>query len=240
MLMLSWEIFTKNKMDKIDELQKKIGIKFKDPQKLVLALTHRSYLNENRQLKHSNERLEFLGDAILEYWSSQKLFTKFPDFDEGQLTNLRSLVVCTQNLAEIANSLNLGSFILLSRGEETHGGRENISLLADTFESIIGAIHLDQDYQTVDKFLTKFMGKNIDTISKKDIYKDAKSIFQEIAQSKRGVTPRYSTISELGPDHQKIFEVGLYINDELIAKGSGNSKQRAKEDAATKAANIIV
>lgn len=227
-------------MDKIDELQKKIEIKFKDITKLILALTHRSFLNENRQLKSSNERLEFLGDAILEYWSSQKLFTLFPEFDEGQLTNLRSLVVCTQNLAEIANSFELGNFILLSRGEETHGGRKNISLLADTFESLIGAIHQDHGYKTVDKFLTKYLENNITSLSKKNIYKDAKSQFQEIAQSKRGVTPKYLTISESGPDHQKIFEVGVYLIDELIASGMGNSKQRAEEDAATKAAKIIV
>lgn len=227
-------------MDKIDQLQTKIGIKFKDPKKLILALTHRSYLNENRQLKHSNERYEFLGDAILEYWSSQKLFALFPEFDEGQLTNLRSLVVCTQNLAEIGANFDLGSYILLSRGEETHGGRQNISLLADTFESIIGAIHLDQGYKSVEKFLTKFLGENITKLSQKNIYKDSKSQFQEIAQSKRGVTPRYQTISELGPDHQKIFEVGVFLGDELIAKGSGNSKQKAEEDAATKAADIIV
>jgi ribonuclease-3 len=226
-------------MDKIDELQKKIGINFKDPQKLVLALTHRSYLNENRQLKHSNERCEFLGDAILEYWSSQKLFELFPEFNEGQLTNLRSLIVCTQNLAEIGTNFDLGSYILLSRGEETHGGRQNISLLADTFESIIGAIHLDQGYKAVEKFLNKFLGENIITLSQKNIYKDAKSQFQEIAQSKKGITPHYSTISELGPDHQKTFEVGVYLNDELIAKGSGNSKQKAEEEAATKGTSIL-
>ena len=226
-------------MDKINQLQKKINIKFKDPQKLVLALTHRSYLNENRQLKSSNERLEFLGDAILEYWSSEKLFTLFPSFDEGQLTNLRSLIVCTQNLAEIGISFDLGSFILLSRGEETHGGRENISLLADTFESIIGAIHLDQGYKSVDKFLSKFLDENIITLSQKNIYKDAKSQFQEIAQAKRGITPNYQTISQSGPDHQRIFEVGVYLKDELIAQGSGNSKQKAEEDAATKGTAIL-
>ncbi|MFA5025949.1 MAG: ribonuclease III [Candidatus Shapirobacteria bacterium] len=227
-------------MDKINELQTKIGIKFKDPKKLILALTHRSYLNENRQLKSSNERYEFFGDAILEYWSSQKLFLLFPEFDEGQLTNLRSLIVCTQNLAEVGASFNLGEYILLSRGEETHGGRNNISLLADTFESLIGAIHLDQGYKSVDKFLNKFLEENINVLSQKNIYKDAKSQFQEIAQSKRGVTPKYIMISETGPDHQKIFEIGVYINDELIASGKGNSKQKAEEDAATKAAEIIV
>jgi len=189
-------------MDKIDELQQKIKVKFKNPEFLLLALTHRSYLNENRQLKSSNERLEFFGDAILEYWVSQKLYSLFPSFDEGELTNLRSLIVCTQNLADISNTFDLGSFILLSRGEATHDGRHNISLLADTLESLIGAIHLDQGYPVVEKFLNKFFDKNIQTLSKKNIYKDAKSIFQEIAQSKRGVTPKYLLISESGPDHQ--------------------------------------
>lgn len=227
-------------MDKIDELQEKIATKFIDPQKLSLALTHRSYLNENRQLKASNERYEFLGDAILEYWSSQKLFSLFPNFDEGQLTNLRSLVVCTQNLAEVGAKFNLGDYILLSHGEEKHGGRQNISLLADTFESIIGAIHLDQGYSAVDNFLNKFLNDSINTLSQKNIYKDPKSLFQEIAQSKKGITPHYQTISENGPDHQKVFEVGVYLDEELIAKGLGNSKQKAEEDAATKASKIIV
>lgn len=227
-------------MDKIDELQKKIKVKFKKSELLVLALTHRSYLNENRQLKSSNERLEFFGDAILEYWVSQKLYSLFPSFDEGELTNLRSLIVCTQNLADISSTFNLGSFILLSRGEATHAGRLNISLLADTFESLIGAIHLDQGYPAVEKFLNKFLDKNIKTLSEKNIYKDAKSLFQEIAQSKRGVTPKYSLISESGPDHQKIFKIGVYIDDKLIASGKGNSKQKAEEDAATKATKIIV
>lgn len=226
-------------MDKIDELQEKIATKFIDPKKLSLALTHRSYLNENRQLKASNERYEFLGDAILEYWSSQKLFSLFPNFDEGQLTNLRSLVVCTQNLAEVGAKFNLGDYILLSHGEEKHGGRSNISLLADTFESIIGAIQLDQGYSAVDAFLNKFLNESIDALSKKHIYKDPKSLFQEIAQSKEGITPHYQTISENGPDHQKVFEVGLYLNDKLIAKGLGNSKQRAEEDAALKGTEIL-
>jgi len=226
-------------MDKIDELQKKIKVEFKNPQFLILALTHRSYLNENRQLKSSNERLEFFGDAILEYWISQKLYSIFPDFDEGQLTNLRSLIVCTENLADISNSFDLGSFILLSRGEATHHGRQNISLLADTFESLIGAIHLDQGYPAVEKFLDKFLDKNIQTLSQKNIYKDAKSLFQEIAQSKRGVTPSYQLISQSGPDHQKIFKIGVYLDNKLIASGKGNSKQKAEEDAATKAITLL-
>jgi len=226
-------------MDKIDGLQKKIKLKFKNPQFLILALTHRSYLNENRQLKSSNERLEFFGDAILEYWVSQKLYSLFPDFDEGQLTNLRSLIVCTQNLAYISSTFDLGSFILLSRGEDSHDGRLNISLLADTFESLIGAIHLDGGYPAVEKFLNRFLDKNIQTLSKKNIYKDAKSLFQEIAQSRRGVTPKYLLISQSGPDHQKIFKIGVYLDNKLIASGEGNSKQKAEEDAATRAILVL-
>ncbi len=226
-------------MDKINLLEQKIKVKFKDPRYLLLALTHRSYLNENKQLNSSNERVEFLGDAILEYWVSQKLYSLFPDFDEGQLTNLRSLIVCTENLADISASFNLGSFILLSRGEATHNGRQNISLLADTFESLIGAIHLDQGYPAVEKFLDRFLDKNIQALSEKNIYKDAKSLFQEIAQSKRGVTPKYQLLSESGPDHQKIFKIGVYLGDQLIASGKGNSKQKAEEDAATRAILIL-
>ncbi|HOY61245.1 MAG TPA: ribonuclease III [Candidatus Woesebacteria bacterium] len=226
-------------MDKINLLEQKIKVKFKDPRYLLLALTHRSYLNENKQLKSSNERVEFLGDAILEYWVSQKLYSLFPDFDEGQLTNLRSLIVCTENLADISASFDLGSFILLSRGEATHNGRQNISLLADTFESLIGAIHLDQGYPAVEKFLDRFLDKNIQALSEKNIYKDAKSHFQEIAQSKRGVTPKYQLLSESGPDHQKIFKIGVYLGDQLIASGKGNSKQKAEEDAATRAILIL-
>ncbi|HPR99849.1 MAG TPA: ribonuclease III [Candidatus Woesebacteria bacterium] len=226
-------------MDKINLLEQKIKVKFKDPRYLLLALTHRSYLNENKQLKSSNERVEFLGDAILEYWVSQKLYSLFPDFNEGQLTNLRSLIVCTENLADISASFDLGSFILLSRGEATHNGRQNISLLADTFESLIGAIHLDQGYPAVEKFLNRFLNKNIQALSEKNIYKDAKSHFQEIAQSKRGVTPKYQLLSESGPDHQKIFKIGVYLGDQLIASGKGNSKQKAEEDAATRAILIL-
>ena len=226
-------------MDKINLLEQKIKVKFKDPRYLLLALTHRSYLNENKQLNSSNERVEFLGDAILEYWVSQKLYSLFPDFDEGQLTNLRSLIVCTENLADISTSFDLGSFILLSRGETTHNGRQNISLLADTFESLIGAIHLDQGYPAVEKFLDRFLDKNIQALSEKNIYKDAKSLFQEIAQSKRGVTPKYQLLSESGPDHQKIFKIGVYLGDQLIASGKGNSKQKAEEDAATRAILIL-
>ncbi len=224
----------------LSQLQKKINYQFKDESLLKLALTHRSFLNENKQLSENNERLEFLGDALLESWSSQKLFALFPDFNEGSLTNLRSLLVCTNNLAEIGTTFNLGDYIFLSHGEEAHGGRQNHSLLADTFESLCGAIFLDGGQKALDLFLDKFLLQSLMILSKKEIYKDPKSVFQEIAQAKRGITPHYQTLKESGPDHHKSFEVGVFLGQNLIAKGQGNSKQKAESDAATKAASLIV
>lgn len=210
-----------------------IGIKFNDENILLQSFIHRSYLNENKnQSLKSNERYEFLGDAILELWVSAKIFNLFPNFPEGELTSIRSLIVCTQNLAKTATQIGLGDYVLLSRGEETHGGRNNQSILADTFESLIGAIYLDKGDKYVDKFLTKFLLPSINTISQQKIFKDPKSIFQEISQAKRGVTPHYLILKESGPDHQKIFETGAYLDKELIATGSGNSKQKAEESAA--------
>lgn len=227
-------------MNPVNQLEDKIGLKFKDPQILFQALIHRSYINENKPQKlESNERYEFLGDAVLELWSSSQIFNLFPQYSEGDLTNLRSLVVRTENLADVAEQIGIGNFIQLSKGEETHGGRHNISLLADTFESIVGAIFLDQGVESANKFLNKFLLPSINTISQKKVYKDPKSIFQEIAQAKEGITPHYLTISESGPDHQKMFEVGVYIGDRLIATGNGNSKQKAEESAARAATELL-
>jgi ribonuclease-3 len=217
----------------LDDLQKLIEIKFKNPSVLNQALIHRSYLNENKSVPmESNERFEFLGDAVLELWASTTLFKLFPDYPEGKLTNLRSLVVCTENLALVAATFNLGQYILLSRGEETHQGRENQSILADTFESVIGAIYLDGGAKKAFKFLDQFLLPSLNHISRQKIYKDPKSLFQEIAQAKEGVTPHYQTTSESGPDHQKTFVVGVYLGEKQIAEGEGNSKQKAEEAAA--------
>lgn len=224
----------------LKDLQTKIGYTFKDENKLVKALTHRSYINEHRDENlQSNETCEFLGDSILEFWISDKLFRQFPQFDEGDLTNLRSLIVCTQNLSLIASDIDLGSFIMLSKGEERHGGRTNQSIMADTFEAILGSIYLDDGIIPAFKFLDKTLNESISKLSSKQIYKDPKSLFQEIAQSKRGITPKYQTVSESGPDHQKNFEVAVYVGEDLIATGSGNSKQKAEEDASIKATKIL-
>ncbi|MDP4009598.1 MAG: ribonuclease III [Candidatus Shapirobacteria bacterium] len=227
-------------MNNLDKLQSNTSLKFKDEHNLWQALVHRSFLNENKDQKmESNERLEFLGDAILELWISDTLFKKFPEFKEGDLTNLRSLIVCTTNLAKVAQKINLGEFIFLSKGEETHGGRENQSILADTFEALIGSIFLDQNLAAVSKFLSKFLNPSIEYYSSQKIYKDPKSIFQEIAQAEKGITPHYQTLKESGPDHKKIFKVGLYLNEELVTTGQGPSKQRAEEDASVKATKIF-
>lgn len=224
---------------KLETLQQIIKYQFKDKSLLDQALVHRSSLNEQRQFSESNERYEFLGDAVLELWISDRIFSKFTKFDEGKLTNLRALVVCTQNLAKIAADFKLGDFIYLSHGEEKHNGRTNQSILADTFEALLGSIYLDGGLKSAFNFLDNFLSSSIKELSKKEIYKDPKSIFQEIAQAQKGITPKYKTISESGPDHEKIFEVGVYLDEKLIAKGKGNSKQKAQEAASLKAAKLI-
>lgn len=230
----------KIKTEIIPQVENALGVKFKDKEIILHALIHRSFLNENKNTGlTSNERYEFLGDAVLELWSSQKLFHQFPDFKEGELTNLRALLVCTQNLAEIAQDIELGNFLLLSKGEEIHGGRTNQSILADGFEAIIGAIYLDQGIDAAYSFLDAQLTQSIKELSGKKDYKDPKSIFQEVAQAKKGITPHYLTIKESGPDHKKIFEVGVYLGDTLIANGTGNSKQKAEENASIKATKIL-
>lgn len=220
-------------MTDLDAFQKSIGIKFNNPDLLGQSLVHRSSLNEHRhQYTSSNERLEFLGDAVLELWATHQLYLNFPNLPEGDLTNLRSLSVRTETLAEIATNIGLDQYIFLSRGEEAHGGRQNISILADSFESLLGAVYLDQGNEIVNQFLTKFLLPKISELSQKNIYKDPKSHFQEIAQEQQGITPNYQLISETGPDHQKVFKVGLYIGEKEISLGLGPSKQKAEEDAA--------
>lgn len=222
------------------KLQQIINHQFKNLDLLNQALLHRSYLNENKEIKlTSNERMEFLGDAILEFWVSHYLYKNFSNYLEGDLTNLRSLTVCTDNLAKIAKEINLGNFVRLSKGEENHGGKENPSILADTFESLIGAIFLDAGLDAIDNFLITYIEPSIQEIAKQKIYKDPKSVFQEIAQAKEGITPHYETISESGPDHQKVFTVGVYLNKKQNATGSGNSKQRAEEAASIAATKIL-
>lgn len=218
----------------LTQLEQNLGLSFKDKRLLTQALTHRSYLNEHPKIKESNERLEFLGDALLEAWVSKKLYYQFPQLPEGVLTDLRAAIVRTESLAQAAQKLRLGKFLLLSKGEEAGGGRENKSLLADTFEAVIGAIFCDQGNSGVDKFLKTTTLPKIKKIPISDL-KDPKSLFQEIAQEKFKTTPTYKILKSTGPDHNKTFWAGVFLGEKQAGKGEGKSKQEAETEAARNA-----
>ncbi len=205
---------------------------FANPQLFEQAFTHRSYLNEARGEVSSNERLEFLGDSILSFVVSQELFKKYPEYDEGVLTNIRSLLVNTKTLAEVAKSLDFGQFLRLSRGEEEAKGRENQSLLADCFEAYIGALFLDQGLNAVTTFIASALFERMVAIVNGKQFKDPKSLFQEYTQSIHHASPNYKVVKEEGPSHAKIFTVGVYVKDSLWGEGIGKSKQEAEEQAA--------
>ncbi|MFH1561697.1 MAG: ribonuclease III [Patescibacteria group bacterium] len=222
------------------KLEKKIGVRFKNQELLKTALTHRSYLNENRQEKlKSNERLEFLGDAVLELWATEKLFSYFSSLPEGVLTNIRAAVVCTDSLAEEGERLKLGEFLLLSRGESRGGGRKNRSLLADTFEALVGAIYLDQGWPSAQKFLNQQLSKKLIGLGEQGNPKDAKTRLQEKLQAQYRLTPSYQISQETGPDHAKHFTVTVSCGTEELTSGQGNSKKEAEEDAAAKALILV-
>lgn len=215
------------------EFERKIGTVFADEALLRCAFTHRSYINEHRgeKLEH-NERLEFLGDAVLELATTHFLFVKFPEKNEGDLTALRSALVNTYTLSDAASELGMNDYLLLSKGEEKDTGRARSFLLANAFEALVGAIYIDQGYEAAVRFVTQFLFPKIDEIIEKKLWLDSKSNFQERAQDEAGVTPSYSVIKESGPDHDKRFIVGVYIKDALVAQGEGKSKQEAEQDAA--------
>ncbi|MBP7768381.1 ribonuclease III [Candidatus Woesebacteria bacterium] len=209
---------------------------FKNPQLLNLALTHRSALNEkNAGSVESNERLEFLGDAVLEVVATEFLFHKFPKEPEGTLTAYRSALVKTTSLATVATTLGLGEQLKMSKGEETTGGRTNPSLLADTLEAVIGALYLDQGSTAVTTFLHEHLFTSLDTILEQRLYKDPKSELQEYVQALGDETPLYEVVSESGPDHSKEFTVAVTVNKKVIGQGSGKSKQQAQQAAAQEA-----
>lgn len=213
--------------------EKKINIKFKNQKLLAQAMVHRSYLNEiSDPTIHSNERLEFLGDTILSFIISEWLFEEFPNYPEGTLTNLRSNLVRTSTLAQIARQLHVGNYLQLSKGEKESGGAKNSSILADTFEAIVGAIWLDQGVKTTKKFIKEKFNPLIKKFSEKSELKDAKSLLQEKLQAESKQTPFYKTLREVGPDHDKTFTTGVYAGKKLLAEGVGKSKQEAEEKAA--------
>lgn len=220
-------------------IETQLQISFKNTKLLQNAFVHRSYLNENRKFDlPSNERLEFLGDACLELVISEFLFERYPNEPEGKLTNYRSALVNTTSLAETSRDLNLGTYLLLSNGEEDGGGRTSEQILANTFEAFLGALYLDQGYEAAKNFVHSHLSQKIVDIIDNETFKDPKSKFQEITQAEVNITPVYNLISETGPDHNKVFTVKVRLGSKEIAKGQGGSKQKAELDAAKNALNV--
>ena len=223
-------------MKDFDSFEKNIGLKFKDKKLLIQAFVHRSYLNENpRSGLEQNERLEFLGDAVLELSVTEYLYKKYPQKEEGELTNWRAALVNSKILSLAAEEMGFNEFLLLSRGEEKELGKARQYILANTFEAFIGAVYLDSGYKSADKFIKNHLLKKLPDIIQKKLYQDAKSYFQEQAQEKFGITPVYKVMKEWGPDHKKNFKVGVFLNEDLVAEGQGYSKQEAEEEAAKEA-----
>lgn len=224
---------------KISNFEKNIGVEFRSKLLLETALTHRSYLNEHRSVQEHNERLEFLGDAVLELIVSDFLYTKYPQRAEGELTSFRSALVKTDSLAQTARNLEIGKYIRLSKGEEDSGGREKDYLLANAFEAVLGAIYLDKGYDTCKTFISRTLIPKIEEIVEYRLDIDNKTKIQELAQSVHKTTPTYEVVKEEGPDHDKIFTVVVKLENKIVGQGTGSSKQKAEEQAAKEGIEYI-
>ncbi|OGN32888.1 MAG: ribonuclease III [Candidatus Yanofskybacteria bacterium RIFCSPLOWO2_02_FULL_47_9b] len=223
----------------IGNLEKQIGVQFKNNDLLLTALTHRSYLNENPSWKlDHNERLEFLGDAVLELAVTDELYAKYPN-PEGELTNWRAALVNAVMLAQISTEFQLNDYILMSRGEAKDTGRARQYILANAMEALIGAIYLDQGYAVADAFIKRYILKELPRIIENRLDRDAKSLLQEESQERVGVTPAYKVINEWGPDHARQFKIAVIFGDREIAQGEGASKQEAQQNAASEALNKL-
>lgn len=227
----------KNNLDTdLAKLQTILNVQFTDTKVLLSAITHRSYLNEHREATwEHNERLEFLGDAVLELVVTDYLFHKYPEKPEGELTAVRAALVNTVSLAGASEQLGINEYLLMSKGEAKDVGRARQYILANAFEACIGAIYIDQGYDTAKEFIAGRLFSKTDEIVRKRLWQDAKSRFQELAQEHASVTPTYETISQEGPDHDRIFTVGVFLRKELVAEGNGRSKQEAEQQAAERA-----
>jgi len=226
-------------MKDISLFEEKIGVHFIDKSLILTALTHRSYINENPNVETGhNERLEFLGDAVLELVITRYLFDKYPKKPEGELTAYRSSLVNTISLAESGEILGINDYLLLSKGEAKDAGRARQHIIANAFEAIIGAIYLDHGYDFAERFISETLYGKTDEIVKKGLWRDGKSWVQEKSQEEYGLTPAYSVLQETGPDHDKNFVAGIYFGEELIAKGRGKSKQEAEQNAARAAIEV--
>ena len=219
-------------MSSIADLQQQAGITFRNEGLLYRALTHRSYLNEHASVTEDNERLEFLGDAVLDFLVGAMLYNRFPEMQEGELTRLRASLVRTEQLAELARQIGLGPHIRLGKGEDEAGGREREALLCDVFEAILGGLYLDSGLEAVKEFVERLFLPVATEIAREQTDVDAKSFFQEWAQSELNFTPQYVTVSAEGPDHEKMFTVEVRVNGQVYGAGAGRSKQAAARAAA--------
>lgn len=220
-------------------LEKKLNINFKDKDLLQQAFIHRSYINENAGCKFShNERLEFLGDAVLELVVTDHLYNKYPLNNEGELTAYRSALVNANIIGDIASDLLMNEYLLLSKGESKDIGKARSYILANTYEAFVGALYLDQGYKKAEKFIEDSLLIKLDEIVSKKLWRDSKSLIQEKAQEYLNITPSYKVLHESGPDHDKSFTVGVFLKDEKIAEGKGHSKQEAEQSAAKKALEL--
>lgn len=220
----------------ISAIEHILDVTFKDTTLLLTAITHRSYLNEHREATWDhNERLEFLGDAVLELVVTDYLFRQYPDKPEGELTAVRAALVNTTSLSTASEQLGVNQYLLMSKGEAKDMGRARQYILANVFEACIGAIYLDQGYDAAGKFIASRLFAKTDEIVRKRLWQDAKSRFQELAQERASITPTYETIGQTGPDHDRVFTVGVYLRHEKVAEGEGQSKQEAEQQAAERA-----
>lgn len=221
-------------MRDLSKIEEKIGVKFKNRDLLFTAFVHRSYLNEHKDIKEHNERLEFLGDAVLELVVTEHLYNHYPN-PEGDLTNWRSALVKTESISEVAADLGYEDYLLMSRGESASSGRARQLILANAFEAVVGAVYCDQGYDVAKKFIQDNLITNLARIIEEKLYIDPKSNFQELAQEKEGITPRYEVMEESGPDHAKVFTVAVKVGDTEWGRGTGPSKQLAQQEAAKNA-----
>lgn len=222
------------------DFEKNIGVAFKNKNLLKEALTHRSYLNEHPEWAvFHNERLEYLGDAVLELVATEYLFHFYPNYQEGELTSLRAALVNYQMMAKVAREISLEQYLFLSKGEAKDSGKAREVILANALESLIGAIYLDHGYDMTKTFIERFIISHLREVVDQKLYKDSKSVFQEIMQEKKKITPTYRVLRETGPDHQKQFLIGVFLDEELVTQGQGTSKQEAESSGAKAALELF-
>lgn len=226
-------------MKDFSKLEDKLDLEFNDQDLLIQAFIHRSYLNEHPDFElDDNERLEFLGDAVLELVVTNYLFKNYPEKPEGDLTNWRAALVNADRLSEVAREVGLNDFLLLSEGESKQRGKARDYILADVVEALLGAIYLDRGFKECQNFVEEHIIEKLPKIIEEGLYKDSKSLFQEKAQEQVSITPTYKVLEEWGPDHEKHFEVGVFLDDEKVAEGEGSSKLEAEEEAAEKGLKV--